>query len=441
MRTRVVRVQLVVFSVIAALSIGYLLMGYGEGSRNVGASAYDISADFADTSGLYPRALVTYRGAEVGRVSALDLQHDGVAVRLSIDDGIKIPRGTRAEIHSTSAIGEQYVDLVPERRGAPYLAVGEEIPRRDAVEMQQISPVLDNVNSLLGSVPRGATDRLLDEINEGFSASTGNLEALVDSSASLVDDATQRVGVTSQLIGSLRPVLQTQRDIGRQTEAYVASLASVTGELRKQDPAVRQLLNSGPPAVDSIDGLVGRIDKSFPILIANLISSGEVFNTYLPNIRQTLVLYPALVDRLQGALIPHRSEGMLKLDIETNFNDPPACKEGYIPLDERRDPSDTSQADTATAQHCTLKPSAPQGVRGARNQPCPNDPSRRAASPAGCGLIFPGEQNSAFRATGTRSYAPSTRMFTGPDGTVMKFGGSSDRVPKDWAFLLTGPLK
>ena len=163
MFTRGVRIQLVAFGLIAVVSIGYLVLGYADGERTVGLSSYQVRADFRDTSGLYPRALVTYRGVEVGRVKSLKLTSDGVDVSMAVDSGIRVPTGTRAEIHSTSAIGEQYVDLVPERHAGPYLRAGATIPRADTREMPQIAPVLDKLNGLLTSIPKEQTGRLLDQ--------------------------------------------------------------------------------------------------------------------------------------------------------------------------------------------------------------------------------------------------------------------------------------
>jgi phospholipid/cholesterol/gamma-HCH transport system substrate-binding protein len=381
-------VQLAIFAFIAPVSVASLFLGLADGSRAVGVSVYDVKADFRDTSGLYPHALVTYRGADVGRVKSLDLSGNGVRVVMSLNKDAHIPTGTRAEIHSTSAVGEQYVDLVPQRSSGPYLSQGDTIPRADTFEMPQIAPVLNALNGMLKSVPQEETQRLLSQVDEAFGTSAEDWETLIDSSRKLVASAHRDVRATKELTASMQPFLTDQREIADDTAAYVASLASVAGQLRASDSDFESLLKSGPPAMSSVDKLTSRLEPQLPGFLGNLGTTGHVFNTYIPNIVQTLVLYPALVDRIQGSLIVHRSEGLVKLDIKTNFNNPPPCIKGYLPISERRDPSDTSLKATPTAMHCTLPGDAPQSVRGARNYPCSNDPKRRAASPAGCGLTF-----------------------------------------------------
>ena len=436
MYPRGVRTQLIAFGVIAVLSIGYLVLGFADGKRTVQGS-YQITADFRDTSGLYPRALVTYRGVQVGRVKSLRLSDDGVDVTLTVDSNVHIPRGARAEIHSTSAIGEQYVDVVPVRRGGPFLRGGATIPRADTREMPQVAPVLDKLNGLLESVPQQQTASLLDDVDTAFGSSASDLREVLDSSSTLVAEATKQVESTKQLIASVQPVLKSQTDLGDATRSYISSLAGVSGEVRRSDPHLRSLLTNGPSALDAVDGLVNRLTPSFSLLMANLVSSGEVLNVYVPNIKQLMVIYPALIDRLQGTGLPPNSQGIDKVDIKLNFNDPPPCTRGYIPASQWRDPADTTRTATPPALHCTLPAAAPESVRGARNLPCPNDGSRRAADPVGCGLVFPGEQSAAYTAG---------RARTSDQGDGVRQDGRSIsytlvRGTATWSDLFTEPLR
>ncbi|MGY2876500.1 phospholipid/cholesterol/gamma-HCH transport system substrate-binding protein [Marmoricola sp. URHA0025 HA25] len=437
MYTRGVRAQLVAFGVIAVLSIGYLVLGYGDGGRTTGLATYTIKADFRDTSGLYPRALVTYRGVQVGRVQSLHLTPDGVDVTMAVDSGVRVPVGARAEIHSTSAIGEQYVDLVPEGRGGPHLRAGATIPRSATREMPQIAPVLDQLNGLLESVPKEETAQLLDQVDTAFGSSALDVEQVLDSSTKLLDTATEQVRTTKQLLASVQPVLETQTDLGASTRSYIASLAGVSGELRRSDPHLRSLLANGAPSLEAVDGLLNRLTPTFSLLMANLVSTGEVTKAYLPNIKQTFVIYPAVLDRLQGTSLPHRVAGVDKLDIAMNLDDPPSCTRGYLRPSQWRDPSDTSVTDTAPNLHCTAPQSSAEAVRGARNSPCPNDPSRRSADAAGCGLVFPGEQTAPYRAV---RLGPSDGG-TGPAPEEGSFSYSVVTGTATWADLFTGPLR
>jgi phospholipid/cholesterol/gamma-HCH transport system substrate-binding protein len=131
MITRATKIQLAVFVLISLLGVSYVSARYVGLTDKVTGSTYLVSADFAESGGIFTNAEVTYRGVTVGRVDRLELKSDGVRVHLRLDDGTQIPADTAAVVANRSAVGEQYVDLQPKRAGAPYLAAGGVIPRRN----------------------------------------------------------------------------------------------------------------------------------------------------------------------------------------------------------------------------------------------------------------------------------------------------------------------
>src|SRR4051812_34330182 len=138
MITRRVRIQLLVFALVAVLGMvfaGARYAGLGKLAPWYDAG-YVVSADFSDSGGIFDGAQVTYRGVAVGQVEdlVLDSGSTGVTLRLRLKPGTKIPTPVKAVVGNRSAIGEQYVDLQPEHKGAPYLAAQATIPR----EMTQI---------------------------------------------------------------------------------------------------------------------------------------------------------------------------------------------------------------------------------------------------------------------------------------------------------------
>ena len=72
-----------------------------------------MTIDLPEAAGLYKNANVTYRGTEVGRVDDVHLTDSGVAVAMSLESGIDIPADLKAEVHSQTAVGEQFVGFSP----------------------------------------------------------------------------------------------------------------------------------------------------------------------------------------------------------------------------------------------------------------------------------------------------------------------------------------
>ena len=100
----------------------------------------------------------------------------------------QIPADLQAQVHSLSAIGEQYVDLLPRTDSGPYLQDGSVIPVHDTTIPQAIGPVLDQVSALIDSIPKEKLGNLLDETFKGFNGAGYDLGSLLDSAAKVSAD-------------------------------------------------------------------------------------------------------------------------------------------------------------------------------------------------------------------------------------------------------------
>lgn len=443
--TSFIRRQLVVFGVIAAVALGLTIFSYSHVPALVGLGVYDVKADFADATGLYPNANVTYRGVLVGKVTGFDVGPHGAVVTMRIGSSHKIPQDVSVQLHSTSAIGEQYIDLIPAHDSGPYLTGGTVIPATRTVPMPQIGPVLDQLNTLLASVPRQATSDVLDQVNQGLGGAGPDLQQVVDSSSSLIETAQAQIQATSSLIGTLQPVLGTQAALGGATVSYANSLAGVTSELASHDVAVRRLIDVTPSTLAEATGLIDDVGSTLPLLLTNLTTNAQVLDTYRAGLQQIFAVYPAMVARLQATITPRVKYGDVRLDLRAGVNDPPTCTPGYLPTSQRREPAVNTTRDVNGDAHCSVASGDPRAVRGDRNMPCPNS-SARAAFPAGCGLVFPGAARASSSASST-SGTTSRAETTPPVGTPALYGVLSPdaRAPhsahrRDWESLLLGPL-
>src|SRR6202008_2217611 len=77
-------------------------------------------------------------------------------------------------------------------------------------------------------------------------------------------------------------------------------------------------------------------------------------------------------------------DGQARGDFALTIDDPPICTVGFIPQNQWRSPSDTSDIDTPDGLYCKLPQDSPLAVRGARNYPCMGHPGKRAPTVAIC---------------------------------------------------------
>ncbi|CDZ87133.1 MlaD family protein [Rhodococcus ruber] len=388
MRTKLVRIQLVIFTVVALVAVGNSVYSYMGLKRFSGIGMYSVDVELERAGGLYPNALVTYRGVDVGVVESLDVNPDHVTVHLQLDSDHKVPQSTDAYVRSVSAIGEQYVDLVPTTSEGPFLADGDVIDRSRTTLPVPAAKVVDEVNTLLEGLPKEDLKTTVDEAYIAFNGAGPALSRLIDSARPLIALAQANLKPTTTLIDDVEPVLGAANEAGPDISSFATDLASFTEQLTMNDTQIRGVLDNGPAFFDAFGGTMTDLQPSLPLLLANLQSTGEVLRVNVPGLRQILVIYPAISAAINysalGVQGADRTYGQGPLDIKLgNTANPLPCTEGYEQT-QRRDPGDLSAAEPATDPYCKLPPNEPRVVRGARNLPCATDPSVRTAEVGEC---------------------------------------------------------
>lgn len=422
MITRTVKAQLAAFATVTALGVSYVGAKYTGLAESVLGRGYTVRADFADSGGVFPGAEVTYRGVPVGRVGDMRLAGSGVSVALKIEDGApRIPADTLAVVADRSAVGEQYVDLQPRRSGGPYLTDGSPIPRSRTRLPLPVTDLVLSLDRLVNSVGKDDLRTTVDELGKAFAGTGPRLSRLVDSGNALVESASGSLPQTVSLIEDSRKVLKTQADQGSAIKSFSRDLAALTAQVKASDGDLRRLIGNAAPAAEQIDSLLRSTRPNLPVLLANLISGGQVTLARLPGVEQALVTFPVVV---AGSYTVLPGDGTTHFGLVVNAGDPPPCTQGYGTR--QRDPSDTSTRAPNTGARCTAPRGGGTSVRGAQNAP-----GAQAGSGAG---------QTAY----VTPYDPETGTATGPDGTPVEIGSTGGEQTtfgkESWQWLLVGPM-
>ena len=210
-------------------------------------------------------------------MKSVNLTDTGVAAELSLDSGIKIPADLEAEVHSQSAVGEQYVTLLPRSGDGP----GVEGRRRDPAGSHQRSRPTSTRFGRHQPRPRGDPARQPEDgrrrgLYRGRRARAGAVAGWFRERTALAIDARKNLDPLTTLIDQSKPVLDTQTDTAGSIQAWASNLATITDQLQTQDPAVAGILDKGPGAADEVRALFDRLQPTLPIVLANLVSIGEV---------------------------------------------------------------------------------------------------------------------------------------------------------------------
>jgi phospholipid/cholesterol/gamma-HCH transport system substrate-binding protein len=419
--SRRILVQLAIFGVVALVGGGVMVFGYLNLPAMFGVGRYRVTVELPQAAGLYPSGNVTYRGTEVGRIESVRLTDTGVAAVLALKSGIDIPSDLDAAVHSQSAVGEQYVALLPRKDSRP-LKNGDVIPLGRVSVPPDLDTLLDSANKVMESMPRDNLKTVVDEASTAVSGLGPDIARLVTGASSLSIEARRNLDPLLALIDLSKPVLDAQTDSSDSVHAFAAHLADITGQLQRNDPAVRSVLQQAGPAAAEVRQLLDRLNPTLPVLLANAVSVGQVAVTYHPGIEQLLVLLPQAVAAVQAVGVANRNTKQsyrgVFLDFNLRLNLPPPCTTGYLPAQQQRVPSWQDYPDRPIGDlYCRVPQDSPQNVRGVRNTPCVGEPGKRAPTVAMCdidekyaplndGYNWKGDPNATTSGQGVPEYPP-----------------------------------
>jgi phospholipid/cholesterol/gamma-HCH transport system substrate-binding protein len=479
--TRQTWIQLAVLLLVSAIAFAYMVFAYMRLPNLLfGAGHYTVTLQLPQAAGLYERANVTYRGTEVGQVQSVGLSDNAVDAVLSLRSDVKIPADLEAEVHSNSAVGEQYVALLPRSGNGPDLKGGDVITAANTRVPPDINSLLDATNRGLQAIPGDDLKTAIDESYTAFGGLGPELSRFIKAADTLASDSRQALPEQLNVIDNVAPLLDTQTDTSNAVRAWAAHLATVTGQLRDHDSDVKGILANGPAAADAGAQLFDRLRPAVPIIAANLASVAPVLVTYRPDLEQLLVLLPQGIADVQAISLANRGTrqafkgGYLSFNLNTNL--PPPCTTGFLPVQQQRVAALEDYPDRPAGDlYCRIPQDSPFNVRGARNIPCETRPGKRAPTvklcesdenyvPLNDGLNWKGDPNATETGQGipqlppgeaappvntpggppvsapiaVAGYDPATGTYLGPDGRVYTQTNLSKAADKDttWQNML-----
>jgi phospholipid/cholesterol/gamma-HCH transport system substrate-binding protein len=381
MLTRFIWRQLILFtvlSVITAIALGWY---YLRIPSQAGIGQYTLMADLPASGGLYKTANVTYRGETIGKVTAVEPTETGAHVTMNIASRYKIPVDASANVHSVSAVGEQYLDLVSVGNPGKYFSPGQTITK--GTVPAEIGPAIDAANRGLAALPKEKISQLLDETAQAVGGLGPALQRLVDATQAIVGDFKTNIGDVDNIIENSGPILDSQVNSGNAIERWSHNLDILAAQTAENDQHVQSILTQGAPTADQVNEVFSDVRESLPQTLANLEIVLEMLKRYHKGVEQLLVAYPQ--GSAEGQAVTAAFPGYAALDTALTINQPPPCLTGFLPAPQWRSPADTSLAPMPSGTYCRIPQDAPaNAVRGARNYPCVDVPGKRAATPQEC---------------------------------------------------------
>lgn len=114
MQNRTLEIGVGLFLLAGVLALLLLALRVSGLSAGTSADTYKLYADFDNIAGLTVRAKVTMAGVTIGKVTAIDLNHDTFTgrVTMELNKGVNnLPTDSTASILTAGLLGEKYIGL------------------------------------------------------------------------------------------------------------------------------------------------------------------------------------------------------------------------------------------------------------------------------------------------------------------------------------------
>ena len=381
MLTPFIRRQLIVLAALTVIALLVLGIYYLQLPRLAGIGRYELKAELPASGGLYPAANVTYRGATIGKITDVEPTPRGVEATMSIDNNYRIPVDAVANVHSVSAIGEQYLDLVSTGNPRTYFTTGQTITK--STVPSEIGPALDAANRALEALPKDKIGPLLDETSRSVGGLGPALQRLVDSTQAIVGDFKTNMTDLNDLIEHSGPILNSQVNSEDAIERWARNLNRLAAQTAANDQHVTSSLSQAAPTTNQLNAVFGDVRESLPQAFADFEIIADMLKRYHNGVEQLLVFLPQAASVAQTVSTPYPGKAALNLGLSLNI--PPPCLTGFLPATQWRSPADTSLQPLPAGLYCKIPMDTPaNAVRGSRNIPCVDVPGKRAATPREC---------------------------------------------------------
>jgi phospholipid/cholesterol/gamma-HCH transport system substrate-binding protein len=350
--------RMIALAVVIVVGVYYIVFDIMQ--YHVTSQPFPVTVLMPSAGGLYTGADVTYRGVQVGTVTALDLDPRHVAVKLAIRAGEHVPDNGPVRVKELSALGEQYLDLQPATGFGPDLRPGSVIPANRVTLPTPIGTALVDLNSVLQSV--NTQDLVTDEnfLASAFVGTGPDLRTIIVTGQRLSNALIAAQPETVNLVVDGQTDLRTLEATDGDLATFSQGLASLTAQLRDSNTDIQALISNSQSAEAQLNPFLAADSAQITALVSNLATDSQVTDEHDQDVQAVFELLPVVSNDLASVV----GGGDVHGQLEFNTADP-VCP--YIPGNQMPGPTQAVGTSTLTNACTTAAPG--MLARGADSTP------------------------------------------------------------------------
>lgn len=258
---RWVAVKLGVFTAITIVVTVWLASVIGN--FQLFTNPYEIKAEFSDVTGLLRGDVVKAAGVTVGRVETIEID-DGIAVvTMSIEEGVELPAGLRAQVRFRNLIGQRMITLTEDGTASE----GELTEPGDLIRLAQTDPAFDltalfnGLRPVIRSTSPEDVNIVTTALTQALRGRSDEVEAFLDHVASISTTLASRDDEIASLLRDLNVVTSDLAGRDAQLRATLADINDFLGSVSASREDLSQALLTLDDAATRLERLVANSDE------------------------------------------------------------------------------------------------------------------------------------------------------------------------------------
>ena len=293
----------------------------------VGSGGYKLTAVFSNALNLPAKAKVKLAGADVGELESMVARNYTAVTTLRIMDGVRLPRGSTAELRSATPLGDVFVAIKPPAAAdplTPLLKDGDTIGLNSTTAAATVESVLSsaaimvnggavrNFTNLINGLGKATGDQgqafgdLIAKTNTTLSkltARSGQISDALTETASLAEELDAKNQKLSDVLVAAGPAADTLAANADTVADLVDQLGATSRQLEKF-PSIAGTDTSGRSVIGDANTLASAWNDLVLAPDANLASLNRLMPPFIKSSSSNAISVRASIDRLVLGSIP-----------------------------------------------------------------------------------------------------------------------------------------
>jgi phospholipid/cholesterol/gamma-HCH transport system substrate-binding protein len=257
-------------------------------------SPYEITAEFADATGVLNGDVVKAAGVTVGRVSSIEIQ-DGVAVvKMTIHEEVELPNNLDAEIRFRNLVGQRMVTLVTndDTPATGLMADGAKIPLDRTSPAFDLSALFNGLRPLIRSTDPADINLVSRELVQALKGRSADVEGFLANISELSETLASKDEQISTMLDSLNIVTADLAGRDQQLQTTLGALNSFMGDLAASKDDLAVALRTLDDAATRFGRIIERRDSDIQAELADLATIFDAVNDKRAQLRKAIRALP-----------------------------------------------------------------------------------------------------------------------------------------------------